>query len=182
MLAAVLVAAEHRYGDSGPAGDLLLTEAPHKPEAPKGAADLAGDALVAVRSDHARSPLVPRPEQAPPQAAVGVGSLLDDGFQRFQLPVGEDGHELGAVVAYQVDEAVVDHHAAAGSHQAPVRSQAVSEHPLPELLGLKSAESTSTVTVSRGPWLLPLLRRSAGGGRREAVNPYQLGRLAQGNV
>ena len=48
------------------------------------------------------SPGIPRPEQPSPETAVGVGRLPDYGFQRFQPPMGEDGHELGPVLSDQV--------------------------------------------------------------------------------
>jgi hypothetical protein len=76
----------------------------------------------------AQSPIVPRPEHSFAQAAVADRNLVGDRVERFQLPVREDRHELGAVLAYQVDEAMVGHRGGAG---AAGRGQLSSNAPLP---------------------------------------------------
>jgi hypothetical protein len=45
----------------------------------------------------------------------------------------EDGHELGVVLAHQVNQAVVGDHDAAGRHQAAALAQAIPQHPLAKL-------------------------------------------------
>src|SRR5579864_2553676 len=45
------------------------------------------------------SPGIPRPKHAFAQEAVSGGSFVGDRVEEFETPMGEDGHELGAVRA-----------------------------------------------------------------------------------